>query len=57
MTIKDYLFQIIGTYEPDYTAANFGQIDYAWILSAVLLIVLVVSFFKALRFVLGGLKK
>lgn len=56
-TIKDWLISIIGTYETDYTAANFGQIDYVWIVSAILLIVLVVVFFKALRFVLGGMTK
>lgn len=56
-TIKDWLISIIGEYTPDYTAANFGQIDYIWIASAILLIVLVVVFFKALRFVLGGLSK
>lgn len=56
-TIKDWLISIIGTYETDYTAANFGQIDYVWIASAILLIVLVVVFFKALRFVLGGITK
>lgn len=56
-TIKDWFLYIIGPYSPDYTASNFGQIDYVWIASAVLLIVLVVVFFKALRFVLGGLTK
>lgn len=56
-TIKDWLISIIGNYEPDYSATNFGQIDYVWILSAVLLIVLIVVFFKALRFVLSGLTK
>lgn len=56
-TIKDWLISIIGTYETDYTAANFGQLDYVWIASAILLIVLVVVFFKALRFVLGGMTK
>lgn len=56
-TIKDWLISIIGTYETDYTAANFGQIDYVWIAAAILLIVLVVVFFKALRFVLGGIAK
>lgn len=56
-TIKDWLLDIIGPYNTDYTAANFGQIDYVWICSAILLIALVITFFKALRFVLGGLKK
>lgn len=56
-TIKDWMLDIIGTYTPDYTATNFGQIDFVWICSAILLIALIITFFKALRFVLGGLKK
>lgn len=56
-TIKEWIISIIGEYTPDYTATNFGQIDYVWIASAILLIVLVIVFFKALRFVLGGLSK
>lgn len=55
-TIKEWLLYIIGPYSPDLTANDWGQIDFVWIASAVLLIVLVVVFFKALRFVLGGLK-
>lgn len=57
MTVKDYLESIIGAYTPDYTAQSFGQIDWPWILSAILIIVLVVTFMKCLRFVLGGFKK
>ena len=53
-TIKDWLISIVGTYDPDYSAASFAQIDFVWILSAILLIVLVVVFFKALRLVVGG---
>lgn len=56
-TIKEWLISIIGPYTPDLTAADLGQIDYVWIASAILLIVLVIVFFKALRFVLGGLCK
>lgn len=56
-TIKEWLVAIIGEYTPDLTATDWGQIDFVWITSAVLLIVLVVVFFKALRFVIGGLSK
>lgn len=56
-TIKLWLADIIGTYTPDYTASGMAQIDFQWILSAVLLIVLILYFFKALAFVLGGLCK
>ena len=56
-TIKDWLISIIGPYTPDLTTTDCGQIDFVWIASAVLLIVLVVVFFKSLRFVLGGLRK
>lgn len=56
-TIKEWLIAIIGQYTPDLTASGCGQIDFVWITSALLLIVLVVVFFKALRFVLGGFSK
>lgn len=56
-TIKDVLIDIIGTYTPDLTAEGIAQIDWVWIAGAVLLIALVISFFKAIRFVLGGFNK
>lgn len=56
-TIKEWLIAIVGEYTPDLTASGWGQIDFVWIISAILLIVLVVVFFKALRFVLGGFCK
>lgn len=55
--IKDFLESVIGTYTPDLTAEGMAQVDWVWIASAVLLIILVASFFKAVRFVIGGLKK
>ena len=55
--LKDILIDIIGSYTPDPTLDGIAQIDWAWIASAVLFIGLILSFFKALRFVLGGLKK
>lgn len=56
-TFKDLLTTYVGVYTPDYTASDWGQIDFAWIAGAILLIVLIVTFFKALRFILGGFKK
>ena len=54
--IKDFMESIIGTYTPDLTAEGLAQVDWVWIASAVLLLILVASFFKAIRFILGGLK-
>ena len=56
-TFKDLLITFIGTYNPDLTANDWGQIDWPWIMAAVLLIVLIVTFFKAIRFILGGVVK
>lgn len=56
-TFKDLLISYVGPYTPDLTANDWGQIDWVWIASAILLIVLVVTFFKAIRFVLGGFRK
>lgn len=54
--IKQVLESIIGTYTPDLTAEGLAQVDWVWIASAVLLIILVASFFKAIRFLIGGFK-
>lgn len=56
-TFKDLLIDVIGTYSPDITANDWGQIDWVWIAGAVLFIVLVVTFFKAIRYVFGGFRK
>ena len=56
-TFKDLLITYVGPYTPDFTATDWGQIDWVWIASAILLIVLIVTFFKAIRFVLGGIRK
>lgn len=56
-TFKDLLITFIGPYTPDLTASDWGQIDWPWIAGAILLIVLLVTFFKALRFILGGFQK
>ena len=56
-TFKDLLTTFIGTYTPDLTASDWGQIDWPWIMGAILLIVLIVTFFKAIRFILGGVVK
>lgn len=56
-TFKDLLITFIGPYTPDLTANDWGQIDWPWIAGAVLLIVLLVTFFKALRLILGGFRK
>lgn len=55
--LKDILISIIGSYDPDPALEGIAQIDWPWIASAVLFIGLVFTFFKALRFVLGGLSK
>lgn len=54
--IKQLLEAIIGVYTPNDTLEGIAQVDWVWVASAVLLIVMVVTFFKAIRFVLGGLK-
>lgn len=56
-TFKDLLTTFIGVYTPDLTANDWGQIDWVWIAGAILLIVLIVTFFKAIRFILGGFRK
>lgn len=53
-TFKDLLTTFVGTYTTDTTATDWGQIDWPWIMGAVLLIVLIITFFKAIRFILGG---
>ena len=55
--LKDVLESIIGTYEPNNTLEGLAQVDWVWIASAVLLIALVITFFKIIRFVIGGFKK
>ena len=55
--LKDILISIIGSYEPDPALDGMAQMVWPWIASAVLFIGLVFTFFKALRFVLGGLSK
>lgn len=55
--LKDVLETIIGTYEPNNTLEGIAQVDWVWIVSAVLLIALVITFFKIIRFVIGGFKK
>lgn len=54
-TIKQALIAVIGEYTPDSTLDGMAQMDWAWIASSVMFIVLMVTFFKAIRFVLGGL--
>lgn len=56
-TFKDLLTTYIGTYTPDLTAQDLGQIDWVWIFSAILFIILIVTFFKAIRYVLGGFRR
>lgn len=48
--LKDTLIQFIGTYVPQ-SGDGFGSVDWAWVLSALLLIIFVYSL---IRF-LGGL--
>lgn len=55
--IKDVLEAIIGTYTPNDTLEGIAQVDWVWIASAVLLIALMITFFKVIRFVIGGFKK
>lgn len=55
--IKDVLESIIGTYSPNDTLEGIAQIDWVWIASAVMLIALMITFFKVIRFVIGGFKK
>lgn len=43
---KDMLIQIIGTYTPDLTATDWGQIDFVWIAAFILFLVVVKLFFK-----------
>lgn len=56
-TFKDLFISFVGEYTPDYTSTDWGQLDIPWIAGAILLIVLLVTFFKALRFILGGFRK
>lgn len=56
-TIKELMESIIGTYASDSTLEGIAQVDWVWVASAVLLIVMVVTFLKAIRFVIGGFKK
>lgn len=48
-TIKDVLLSIIGTYTPDVTngVEGLAQVDWVWISSAILFIVLIHSIFKS----------
>lgn len=55
-TFKDLLISVIGQYTPDLTAEGIAQIDWVWIASAVLVIALIIGFFKAIRFILGVVK-
>lgn len=55
-TFKDLLISVIGEYTPDLTAEGIAQIDWVWIASAVLVIALIIGFFKAIRFILGVIK-
>lgn len=44
--MKDILIQIIGTYVLNDTAEGIAQIDFVWLLSAILLIVCVNSVYR-----------
>lgn len=55
MTIlKDLLVNYIGAYTPIDSATGAGSIDWAWIMSAVLLIVLIYCAFGLLRKFIEG---
>lgn len=49
--MKQALLDIIGAYTPDLTAEGLAQVDWAWVLSALLLILFIISLIKFL----GGL--
>lgn len=55
-TFKELLLSVIGEYTTDLTAEGIAQIDFVWIASAVLVIALIIGFFKAIRFILGVIK-
>ena len=46
---KQLLIQFVGEYTPDYQASDWGQIDWVWILGAIVLLHLLICFFKAIR--------
>lgn len=46
--MKDLLLQIIGQYVTDTTAEGLAQVDFPWVLGAVLLIVCVYSVFRVI---------
>lgn len=54
MTLKDVFETFIGEYTPDYTAADFGQLDIPYILGAILLIVMAATLIKSLRMIFMG---
>ena len=46
---KDMLIQVIGTYTPDLTCADWGQIDWVWIAGFLLFLHVVIIFFKIFK--------
>lgn len=49
INFKDYLVQFIGQYQPDLTCQDWGQIDWVWICSFILMLHLIIFFFKGVK--------
>ena len=44
--MRDALISILGPYTPDLTAEGLAQVDWPWVLSAVLVIAVIVSLMR-----------
>lgn len=54
-TFKDFFTSFVGSYSP--TGDTISNMDWEWIAGSVLLILLLVTFFKSLRFIFRGVGK
>lgn len=54
-TFKDFLNYYIGAYTPDLTAQDLGQIDWVWVCGFILLLTMLIFFFKGVKSVFKAL--
>lgn len=54
-SMKYMLDKLVGTYTPNLDAEGIAQIDWEYICGAIMCIVILITFFKAIRFVLRGI--